>query len=97
MKPFAVIVLLLTAGAIAFQCGKQTAEKPYPVKPHPKGYVACKSAQPLVIDGQLADAAWLSAPWTDDFLDIEGDTRPEPRFRTRAKMLLDDTYFYVVA
>ncbi|HEV8544475.1 MAG TPA: carbohydrate-binding family 9-like protein, partial [Verrucomicrobiae bacterium] len=31
------------------------------------------------------------------FQDIEGSAKPKPRFRTRAKMLWDDTYFYVAA
>ena len=35
--------------------------------------------------------------WTDAFVDIEGDDRPRPEFRTRAKMLWDDDYFYVAA
>ena len=52
---------------------------------------------PIVIDGKLDDAAWASAAWTDDFQDIEGDRKPRPRFRTRARMLWDDKYFYVAA
>jgi hypothetical protein len=65
--------------------------------PSPKGYVCGRAITPLVIDGKLDDQAWKEAPWTDDFVDIEGDARPRPRFRTRAKMLWDDTYFYVAA
>ena len=30
-------------------------------------------------------------------MDIEGSRRPKPRLRTRAKMLWDDTYFYIAA
>ena len=30
-------------------------------------------------------------------LDIEGDAKPEPRYRTRAKMLWDDAFLYVAA
>ena len=41
--------------------------------------------------------AWASAPWTETFVDIEGYRRPEPRFKTRAKMLWDDEWFYVAA
>ena len=65
--------------------------------PHPKGYVCYRAEKPVVIDGALDDAAWESAPWTDAFVDIEGDKRPKPRFRTRAKMLWDDTALYVAA
>jgi len=63
----------------------------------PKTYVCPRVSQPLKIDGRLDDAAWQSAPWTDDFADIQGDTKPKPRFRTRAKMLWDDEYFYIAA
>lgn len=30
-------------------------------------------------------------------MDIEGDRKPRPRFRTRVKMLWDDNYFYMGA
>ena len=30
-------------------------------------------------------------------VDIEGDVKTRPRFRTRAKTLWDDEYFYVAA
>ena len=59
----------------------------------PLGYVCSRAASPLKIDGRLDDEAWRDAPWTADFVDIEGDARPRPRLRTRAKMLWDDEYF----
>jgi Carbohydrate family 9 binding domain-like len=65
--------------------------------PPPKGYVCGKTKAPIVIDGKLDDPSWVEAPWTDDFVDILGDAGPRPRFRTRAKMLWDDNYFYVAA
>lgn len=40
---------------------------------------------------------WQMVQWTDDFVDIERDLKPKPRFRTRVKMLWDDQYFYVGA
>jgi Carbohydrate family 9 binding domain-like len=46
---------------------------------------------------RLDDDAWKAAPWTDVFVDIQGEARPWPRFQTRAKMLWDDNYFYVAA
>jgi hypothetical protein len=71
-----------------------TAAEPYVP---PRGYVCGRAAGPITIDGRLDDPAWQDAPWTDDFVDIEGDRRPRPRFRTRAKMLWDDRYFYIAA
>jgi cellulose/xylan binding protein with CBM9 domain len=63
----------------------------------PRHYVAAHTAKPLLIDGALTEDAWQSAPWTEDFQDIEGPRKPKPRFRTRAKMLWDEQYFYVAA
>jgi hypothetical protein len=63
----------------------------------PQGYVCHHTTSPLVIDGRLDEPDWQSAPWTHDFADIEGDVKSKPRFRTHAKMLWDDRYFYVAA
>lgn len=49
------------------------------------------------IDGKLDDPAWKAAPWTNDFVDIEGAVRPAPRYRTRVKMLWDSQYLYIAA
>src|SRR5581483_2033492 len=65
--------------------------------PHPKGYVCYRTPSPITIDGDLKDAAWDAAPWTDAFGDIEGDRQPKPRFRTRVKMLWDDDALYIAA
>jgi hypothetical protein len=63
----------------------------------PKGYVCYRARAPIRIDGRIDDDAWKAAQWTDLFVDIQGTTRTRPRFQTRAKMLWDDTYFYVGA
>ncbi len=65
--------------------------------PRPKGYVVPFASGPVVIDGVMSERAWRAAPWTDDFVDIEGSIRPAPRFRTRAKMLWDKEYLYIGA
>jgi len=57
----------------------------------------CPRGGALTIDGFLHEPAWQRAPWTEEFLDIEGELKPAPRFRTRAKMLWDDSCFYVGA
>ena len=46
--------------------------------------------------GTRADA-WAHAPWTDDFVDIEGDRKENPTWQTRVKMLWDDEALYVGA
>ncbi|MFO1511658.1 MAG: sugar-binding protein [Verrucomicrobiota bacterium] len=63
----------------------------------PLGYLCHYTATPVLIDGKLDDPAWSGATWTTDFVDIEGDAKPKPRFRTRAKMLWDDEYLYIAA
>ncbi|WP_420456020.1 carbohydrate-binding family 9-like protein [Rubrivirga sp.] len=63
----------------------------------PRGYVAHRAPTPVVIDGKLDEPAWLAAPWTDPFVDIEGDAKPLPRYLTRARMLWDDAFLYVGA
>lgn len=69
---------------------------PMPSDP-PRGYVCYRTDTPPSIDGRLDEAAWQRAPWTDDFIDIEGDRQPKPALRTRVKMLWDDRYFYIGA
>src|SRR5579862_1295426 len=86
-----VLVMLLICTAIV--AGDAAGD---PVPP-PRGYVCYRAASPLVIDGNLNKPAWSAAPWTEDFVDIEGDWRPKPRYRTRARMLWDDDYLYVGA
>lgn len=64
---------------------------------HPLGYVCNKASHALSMNGRLDDPAWKLAPWTTDFVDIEGHLKPLPRHRTRAKMLWDDSYLYIGA
>jgi hypothetical protein len=63
----------------------------------PKEYVCHRTSGKITIDGRLDEASWRKAPPTGDFLDIEGDIKPRPRFKTRVKMLWDDRYFYIAA
>jgi len=60
-------------------------------------YVCYWSPGPITVDGRLDDSAWASAPWSEEFIDIVGDTAPAPPLRTRFKLLWDSTYLYVAA
>lgn len=65
--------------------------------PAPLSYSCLRASAPIHIDGKLDDAAWRNAPWSADFVDIEGDGKPRPKYRTRVKMLWDDQYLYIAA
>ena len=100
-----VSVTLTTLSMFGIGVNKEAAAFPPPptkrlktaLPPAPKGYVCYRAAKPIEIDGRLDEEAWQAAPWTDPFVDIEGDLKPRPRYVTRAKMLWDDNYFYVAA
>jgi hypothetical protein len=91
---FGLLLIGLTVATLGGQ--PATAPPPEAYLP-PRGYVCYRANGPVTIDGKLDDAAWQAVPWTEDFVDIEGDRRPRPRFKTRAKMLWDDKYFYIGA
>jgi hypothetical protein len=63
----------------------------------PPVYHCRRASEALKLDGNLNKPFWKDAPWTADFLDIEGADKPTPRFRTRAKLLWDDTALYIGA
>jgi hypothetical protein len=61
----------------------------------PNTYVAYRTTGELTMDGRIDESDWQNVPWTEDFSDIEGDKKPAPLNRTRAKMLWDDDYLYI--
>ncbi|MGI4760861.1 MAG: carbohydrate-binding family 9-like protein [Janthinobacterium lividum] len=63
----------------------------------PKGYVVQHTSQPLTLDGNLRESDWQKAPWTTDFVDIEGAAKPPPEFQTRVKMLWNDSTLFIAA
>jgi hypothetical protein len=93
MKPFLLLVSLVSLRAAAQDDSAILTR----LTRMPLHYVVRKTTKPPRIDGRLDDTVWKTAEWTQDFADIEGDIRPRPRFRTRAKMLWDDRFLYVAA
>lgn len=63
----------------------------------PRSYLVLPAEFPIVIDGKADENSWKTASWSDDFVDIEGDKKPDPIYRTRFKMLWDTDYIYVYA
>jgi len=63
----------------------------------PEKYICYRASGPVQIDGNIDEEVWSKAPWSDNFADIEGSSKPKPRFRTMVKMLWDDDCFYIGA
>ena len=91
MRPLTLLAVLAVGLASA------TAPFVGPRASSTRHYVCYRAPRVPVIDGRLDEAAWDAAAWTETFVDIEGDARPAPTLRTRAKLLWDDTYLYVAA
>ena len=64
---------------------------------NPRQYICFRSNIDIKVDGKMNEPVWQHVQWTEDFVDIEGELKPMPRFRTRVKMLWDEVYFYIFA
>lgn len=62
---------------------------------NPRTYIIPRADQPIKIDGREDDPSWKKAPFTEDFIDIEGQKTPNQR--TRLKMLWDEEFLYIYA
>ena len=63
----------------------------------PQNYIVSYVKVPPVIDGDINDAVWQQAKWSNDFQDIEGDLKPKPAMQTNVKMLWGDSCLYIAA
>ena len=61
----------------------------------PRHYIIPKTNEAINIDGNAHEKAWLRAPFTKNFIDIEGEKIP--KYKTKVKLLWDDNYLYVFA
>ena len=79
-----------------FSCYQQALEMDITgeiIRPHT--YLIPRADQPIVIDGRQNDPSWEKAPFTKDFIDIEGQKTPDQK--TRLKMLWDEEFLYIYA
>jgi hypothetical protein len=95
-RPFTIFFVLLADIMVLFLLAlpaRTFAQTPST----PRHYVCHKTTSPLTIDGNLDERSWKNAEWTDFFVDIEGDKKPLPLQKTRAKMLWDEQFLYIAA
>ena len=61
----------------------------------PKHYIISKTTETMNIDGKAYESCWKHAPFTKNFIDIEG--LKTPKFNTKVKMLWNNDYIYLYA
>ncbi len=49
------------------------------------------------INGKLTENAWKNTPWSENFVDISGNSNLTPKYNTRMKMMYDNDYLFVGA
>ncbi len=91
--PIIAVIFFGCAGGV--ESGSEIVE--IPEYREANNYLCFRAPQSLVIDGRISSEEWDKASWSVWFKDIEGEGKPEPRFKTRMKMLWDDNYLYVAA
>lgn len=95
-------LILMAVGSLAGLLALLRADTLYRVdepaiSPQLRYYLCYRTPQPLSIDGRLEEQAWKKVYWSEDFMDIQGKSKPKPRFKTRVKILWDDDYLYIGA
>lgn len=83
---------------VLLPCGVWAGEFPRPqIEYEPQVYVCMYTDGEIVIDGRLDDAPWAEPARTREFVDIEGQSKPEPALETHAVMLWNSEYLYIGA
>lgn len=93
------VILAMAAAPSWHGAGAAQWRKMREITPHSYLCRRVDPAKPLSLadpDVRTAEA-WAHAPWTEDFLDIEGDCKGRPCLQTRVRMLWDDDALYVGA
>ncbi len=94
MKFLSIILLLFFSNL----CFAQNDEIIYPSNEEvikQREYVVYRTTQSININGIDDDSDWNEVPFTEDFVDIEGER--SVNYQTRVKMLWDNDYLYVYA
>jgi len=98
VKNFIKISLLILLNSYSLSQGFWGKEFPEgKIKYSPRKYICYKAKNVVILDGKIKEEAWENVPWTDSFVDIEGNLKPDPYYDTKVKMLWDENYFYFAA
>ena len=100
MKRNNLHIILISLICLSANCQSTQQERlsySHPIPFAPEEYVCYTTNEKMLIDGKDDESAWQNAPWTKDFVDIEGSLKPLPFLKTNVKMLWDDEYFYFFA
>lgn len=92
---FKLLVIILL-NLICITTNSQTIPIPQ-IEFSPRKYVCYFTDEKIIVDGKLNESSWQKAKWSEDFVDIEGNLKPKPRFKTKVKMLWDSSFFYIAA
>ena len=89
-------ILLILIILSCFSCNNQHVEIDITGELiNPRKYLIPRADRSIKIDGRQDDLSWKKAPFTQDFIDIEG--LKVPNQRTRLKMLWDEEFLYIYA
>lgn len=99
MKKLFLLLSILSILSFISCKEKRTKEIWYAERPafNPPTYVCYQKPGAITIDGRISPDEWDAIPWTNDFVDIEGDRQPLPYHQTRVKMAHDDQGMYFAA
>ncbi|HEX6574317.1 MAG TPA: sugar-binding protein, partial [Gemmatimonadaceae bacterium] len=85
-----------TPASQAAPAGRETAAPPSPARTAATTATAARAKSPPVIDGSDADAAWADAAPITDFRTFQPVDDGEPRYKTEARVLNDESNIYVL-
>jgi hypothetical protein len=93
MKSF--IILLITLVLVNAGMAQSPDDFTKTLMPVPLNYTVFKTDENIILDGKDNEKAWVNAPWSEPFSDIEGAGGTRFPYVTRCKMIWDNDFLYV--
>lgn len=97
MKISAITLLLSSLIACLPAKAQNTVQDILQMQSPPLHYQVRSTHAALTIDGDDQEQDWQQAPWTADFVDIQGANHSKPTYKTAVKMLWDKEHLYIFA